>query len=180
MTLFLKNSFLIPALFIIFSFYSFNGYAQNSQSQKIIQRCGDGLYFLLPVSTFLYTHFNQDKAGKEQFIQSFFLNVTTTLALKIAINKKRPNGDPWSFPSAHTSGTFQAAAFIQKRYGWKYGIFAYLTAFFVGFSRIYSDKHYIEDVAAGALLGIGHSYLLTKKYITIEKNKISVYFSINF
>ena len=180
MTLFLKNSFLILTLSIIFSILSFDGYAQSPQSKQIVQRCGDGLYFLFPVGTFMYIHLNQDKAGKEQFIQSFLLNVTSTLALKIAVNKERPNGKPWSFPSAHTSVSFQAAAFIQKRYGWKYGIFAYLAALFVGFSRIYAEKHYIEDVIAGAALGIGHSYLFTKKYIALKKNKISVHYSFYF
>jgi membrane-associated phospholipid phosphatase len=180
MILLLKKIFLFLTLIVFLSFSTYNGYTQSPQSQHMVQQCGDGLYFLFPVSTFMYIHLHQDRAGKEQFIQSFLLNVTSTLALKIAVNKERPNGKPWSFPSAHTSVSFQAAAFIQKRYGWKYGIFAYLAALFVGFSRIYAEKHFIEDVVAGAALGIGHSYLFAKKYIALEKHKISVNYSFYF
>ncbi len=178
MTLF-SNKFILFLIFIFAFNYSYhNGYAQNSPSKMIIEPAGDGLQILLPASAFIYSYLTQDKAGEEQFIQSFFLTVTSTLALKISINKKRPHGGPWSFPSAHTSVSFQAAAFIQKRYGWNYGIFAYLAALFVGFSRVYAEKHYIEDVAAGALLGIGCSYLWTRKYIVIGKNKFSLLYSV--
>jgi membrane-associated phospholipid phosphatase len=174
-----SKKYILFFIFLITSHYLYyNGYAQNSPSKKTIGRCGDGLQILLPASAFIYSHYTQDTAGKEQFIQSFFLNLIITYGLKISINKKRPNGDLWSFPSAHTSVSFQAAAFIQKRYGWEYGFFAYLGAVFVGFSRIYAEKHYFKDVAAGALLGIGCSYLLTKKYAVIEINKFSIHFSL--
>jgi hypothetical protein len=174
-----SNKFIFLLIFTTLFLYCYhNGYTQNFQSNEIIERTGDGLQILLPASAYLYSHCIQDKTGKEQFIQSFLLNIASTLALKISINKKRPHGGSWSFPSAHTSVSFQAAAFIQKRYGWKYGIFSYLAALFVGYSRIYAEKHFIEDVAAGALLGIGFSYLLTKKYIIIEKNKFCLLYRV--
>ena len=56
------------------------------------------------------------------------------------------------------------ASFIEKRYGWKYGIPAYLAASFVGYSWVKSDKHYTEDVMAGAVIGTISSYIFTKPY----------------
>ncbi len=68
------------------------------------------------------------------------------------------------FPSGHTSTTFQSASFIQRRYGWKYGIPAYALAAFTGYSRINAQKHDGWDVLAGAVVGIGSSYLFTTPY----------------
>ena len=69
-----------------------------------------------------------------------------------------------SFPSGHTSTTFQSASFIHKRYGFKYSIPAYALAGFTAFSRINADKHDGWDILAGAVIGIGSSYLFTTEY----------------
>lgn len=39
---------------------------------------------------------------------------------------------------------------MRKRYGWKYGIPAYVAATFVAVSRVESKEHYVQDVLAGA------------------------------
>jgi len=72
------------------------------------------------------------------------------------VDKKRPTGSNQSFPSGHTSAVFQGAAFIHKRYGLKQAAAAYIGATFVGYSRVESDKHFTEDVIAGAALGIAY------------------------
>lgn len=54
--------------------------------------------------------------------------------------------------------SFQAATFINQRYGLKYSIPAFIGATFVGYSRVQSDNHDIEDVLAGAAIGIASSY----------------------
>lgn len=85
----------------------------------------------------------------------------------LLIDKRRPeNNGSHSFPSGHTSAAFQGAAFIYKRYGWKYGLPAYLGAAYVGWSRIEgtSDKHGIVDVIAGAGIGIASSFFFTEPY----------------
>jgi membrane-associated phospholipid phosphatase len=40
----------------------------------------------------------------------------------------------------------------------------YMLAAFVGYSRVESKNHYIHDVAAGAAIGFGSSFLFTKPY----------------
>lgn len=75
-----------------------------------------------------------------------------TYALKYLIKKERPDGsDKHSFPSMHTSVSFTGAAFIQRRYGWKWGIPAYAIASYVGWSRTYAKKHDWWDVVAEPL-----------------------------
>lgn len=116
----------------------------------------------------------KDYKGTWQFTKGFLFNQGVTLVLKEALNKPRPfnNGDN-AFPSGHTSTTFQSAAFVQKRYGWKYGIPAYLLAGFTGYSRINAQKHDGWDVLAGAVVGIGSAYLFTTPY---QKKHMSLTF----
>lgn len=100
-------------------------------------------------------------------MKSIFTTVVVTHGLKYVTHNQRPenNGDK-SFPSGHTSAAFQGAAFIQKRYGWKYGLPSYALAGFVGYSRMEgeSDKHYPSDVIAGVAIGILSSYYFKTEY----------------
>ncbi|MBT8255880.1 MAG: phosphatase PAP2 family protein, partial [Bacteroidia bacterium] len=81
------------------------------------------------------------------------------------INKTRPDlSNQNAFPSAHTSTTFHSASFIHRRYGFKYSIPAYALAGFTAFSRIDANKHDEFDILAGAIIGIGSSWLFTSEY----------------
>tara|TARA_R110000744_G_scaffold134028_2_gene242801 strand:+ start:3028 stop:3510 length:483 start_codon:yes stop_codon:yes gene_type:complete len=132
---------------------------------KTIQSSGDVLLFALPASALTSSLILKDYKGTLQFAKGFAVNQAITIGLKYATDKKRPfnNGDR-AFPSGHTSTTFQSAAFIQKRYGWKYGIPAYALAGFTGYSRINAQKHDGWDVLAGAVVGVGSAYLFTTPY----------------
>lgn len=139
----------------------------NAQAASGTEMAGDIIQLFIPVSAYAATFFKDDPEGRMQFYESFGTNLGVTYALKYAINKPRPenNGDH-AFPSGHTSAAFQGATFIHLRYGWEYGIPAYLGASFVGWSRIEgeSDKHDPMDVVAGAAIGILSAYLFTTPY----------------
>ena len=141
-------------------------YPQQSFSQRgAIETSGDVILLALPATALTGSLLIKDYEGTGQFAKGFFLNQVFTFSLKGIIGKERPNGDGFdSFPSGHTSTTFQGAAFIQRRYGWKYGLPAYLLAGWTGYSRIEADRHDIADVLAGAALGVACSYLFTKPY----------------
>jgi membrane-associated phospholipid phosphatase len=135
--------------------------AQNSE----IETAGDIGLIAVPAAALSVTLFKGDGQGTSQFAKGFLLNQAVTYGLKVAINKPRPfnNGDN-AFPSGHTSTTFQGASFIHRRYGFKYSIPAYAVAGFTAFSRIDAQKHDGWDVLAGAVVGIGSSYLFTTEY----------------
>ncbi len=82
------------------------------------------------------------------------LTQATTYAAKFAADRTRPNGDPRSFPSGHTATMFATATVVREHFGWKAGIPAYAAAAYVGASRIQDNKHYLSDVAFGAVLGL--------------------------
>lgn len=77
-----------------------------------------------------------------------------THGLKAVVNEPRPNGESSSFPSGHTATTFAAAEFVRKEYGWGWAAPAYLAASFTGWSRVETQDHWWQDVAAGAAIGI--------------------------
>ena len=134
-------------------------------ASNVVETSGDVLLALIPATAYGATFYMDDKDGRMQFYKSFLANQVVTQGLKYTIHKNRPDdSDDHSFPSGHTSTTFQAAAFIHKRYGWKCSIPAYLGAAFTGYSRIDADKHYVEDVLAGAIIGTISSFYFAEPY----------------
>lgn len=63
----------------------------------------------------------------------------------------------YSFPSGHTAQAFISAEFLRQEYKhlspW-YGIAGYTAAIGTGFLRMYNNKHWFNDVIAGAGVGI--------------------------
>ncbi len=159
-----------------------------AQAEKsTIEKSGDLLQIAIPLTAYASTFYIDDVQGRNQFYKSFLTTFLITHALKITVNEKRPgNNGTQSFPSGHTSAAFQGAAFIQMRYGWKYGLPAYAAAGFVGWSRIRANKHYPVDVIAGAAIGILSNYYFTTAYkgITLtpyaEKNSLGISLSMNW
>ena len=136
--------------------------------ETAIEKAGDIGQFVPIAASITLLLVNGDKEGGWQYLKGFGANMGATYALKYAINKPRPDGatDGHAFPSGHTSFAFQGASFIQRRYGWGYGIPAYAIAGFVAYSRVegLNDRHDWYDVTAGAIVGIASTYLFTTPY----------------
>ncbi len=129
-----------------------------------IQTAGDILQYVLPVTAGGLTLAHRDGTGTLQLGESLALTMGVTYALKYTVQEPRPNGGGESFPSGHTSISFSAAEFMRKRYGWQYGVPAYAAAAFVGYSRLESRQHHLQDVMAGAGIGILSSYIFTRPF----------------
>lgn len=166
-------------IFLYFLLISTTTFAKSS-----LEKSGDILHLLLPATAFGATLVVEDDyQGSWQLIKSGVVSRLTIEGLKFAVDKDRPDGSgDDSFPSGHTGDSFAAATFIQQRYGWKWGIPAYIGATFVGYSRVESDKHYIEDVLAGAAIGIISGLYFTEPYsgITITPTANKGHYGVNF
>ena len=77
-----------------------------------------------------------------------------TSGIKLSVRRGRPDGTEFSFPSGHTSVSFAAATVVQRHFGWSAGVPAYAFASYVAASRIQEKRHYLSDVAFGAVVGI--------------------------
>ena len=136
----------------------------SAKAASDIEVTGDVLQILIPSIAYGTTLYLNDDEGETQMYQSFFTTFGITQALKYSVNRERPNGGDHSFPSGHTSAAFQGASFIHARYGWKYAIPAYIGASFVGYSRVYANKHFTSDVLAGAAIGTLSSFYFATPY----------------
>lgn len=166
---------ILTLIFVLFVCLS--GKAQEveiSGSRKAVRTSGDVLAFITPVASLTTVLVLQDWQGLKQGALAGVSTIGMTYALKYLIKKERPDGsDKHSFPSMHTSVSFTGAAFIQRRYGWKWGIPAYAIASYVGWSRTYAKKHDWWDVVAGAALGAGSAYIFTRPFATKHNLSIS-------
>lgn len=76
---------------------------------------------------------------------------------------RTPNGPEgsYSFPSGHTTGAFALATSLSLAYPrWEVIAPSMLYAALVGYSRMYVGVHYPTDVFAGAVVGVGVSYIV--------------------
>ena len=156
-------------LFILFIIMpSFSESLRDQRDDAFLTHIGDVLQYALPLSAGAYSIAIRDGEGVRSLIYSFASTYILTYSLKHAVGRPRPFHDPDyrgdSFPSGHTASAFTGAAYWQRRYGWKFGIPAYLLAATCGYSRVWSGWHYWTDVIAGAAIGTGFVYLLTDKY----------------
>ena len=158
--------------------------------RKAVERSGDVLVFATPIATLVTTLVLKDYQGLKQAAFSGATSLATTYALKHIVKKDRPDhSNQLSFPSGHSTVSFTAAAFLQRRYGWKFGIPAYALSTYVAWSRVYGKKHDYWDVLAGAAIGIGSAYIFTKPFAkkhnlaispVVILNRPGIYASISF
>jgi hypothetical protein len=87
-------------------------------------------------------------------IRAQIVTQTLTLGIKTAVQRTRPDGTQFSFPSGHSAVMFASATVLQRNLGWKVGIPAYGVATYVAASRVQVRRHFLSDVTFGAALGI--------------------------
>ncbi|MCH5227071.1 MAG: phosphatase PAP2 family protein [Muribaculaceae bacterium] len=88
-------------------------------------------------------------------ITAYLAMTAVTNIAKYSFKEKRPDSNARnSFPSGHTATTFTGAELIRKEFGWGIGGAAYAVATGVAFLRLYNGRHWLNDVIAGAGIGI--------------------------
>lgn len=92
-----------------------------------------------------------------EFLTGIIFVTGLTIFLKILIRQPRPDSAiyetaiPYAFPSTHAAIAFFMAAMIAKDS--RYGIYAYIGATLIAFSRLYLGVHTTADVVAGIIIG---------------------------
>ena len=137
-----------------------------SYSQKMVEEIGHYTQLGLPLTAFGISVAKGDTEGMIQLVKSFAVQTSIIVVGKRAFNRTRPNGGRYSFPSGHTAVSFMSSTYIWKRYGWEYGLPTTAMAAFVGFSRFGTDEpvHYFSDVVVGCIVGVGSSWLFTRRH----------------
>ena len=95
--------------------------------------------------------------------------------LKRGLGRTRPDGDSRrsnsSFPSSHAANAMAIAWMLRRRWP-RAGSVLLTIASLVAFSRMYLDRHYLSDVVAAALLGVGFSMLLTRRWPALDPARV--------
>ena len=85
-----------------------------SSDETATEKAGDIMQLAIPLAGLGSTYVIDDKIGKKQFWKSYLSTAFLTYFLKITINRERPSGGGWSFPSGHTASAFSGAMFINN------------------------------------------------------------------
>lgn len=117
---------------------------------------------LLPAAVYFGAGFIPGVKTKHTFLQRLAVEATAFLAMaaitngvKYTVRERRPDsGAPNSFPSGHTATAFTGAELIREEYGNWWGLGAYVVSTGVAFLRLYNERHWLNDVIAGAGVGI--------------------------
>lgn len=112
-------------------------------------------------------------------VTSFFL---TEVVLKPLFQRPRPYllypenifacPDNYSFPSGHASLAMSGAV-ILAHFDPKRALFYYLSAIGICYSRIYLLCHYVLDVAAGSLVGVGIALTLLYLWTSLSGRMVT-------
>jgi membrane-associated phospholipid phosphatase len=89
-----------------------------------------------------------------ELVRAQFVAQILTYSIKGAVQRPRPEGGGYSFPSGHATAAFASATVLQRHFGWKVGLPAYGAATYVAAQRVQGKRHYLSDVAFGAALGV--------------------------
>lgn len=153
---------------------------------SFITKLGDGGIFWIILAAGLLFFKKTRRAGLAMSFALILGLCVTNLTIKPLVARIRPYvaapsivliippESEFSFPSGHTSTSFECAFALWLNHK-KAGALALLLAAVIGLSRLYLMVHYPTDVIAGALLGVGIAVVgcVAANWV-VEKTKLSV------
>lgn len=138
---------------------------QLTKAMKGVKRSTDIVAVALPAAALVGTLCARDWEGLLQGVETAAVTAAFTYALKYATREERPDrSDLHSFPSGHTAVSFAASTYLTRRYGWKFGVPAYIASTYVAWGRCFSRQHYVWDCVVGAATGAGSALIFTTPF----------------
>ena len=141
-------------------------------ASESLQRLGDFLQYALPATGLAATAVYGDSRGTVQWFWSGATTLTVVGVGKAFGEKTRPDEtSATSYPSGHAAWAFWGASFLDSRYGPAWGVPAYALAALTAYSRVEADKHYPDDVLAGASIALLSNFFWVRplaRDVTIE------------
>lgn len=128
----------------------------------------DVLTGVVPLGALWLTYDKDDGAGREQYLWSMGTTLVVINGARLAFNEHewgtRPNGHPYGFPSGHLAFFGAGAAFLQDRYGWRWGVPAWAGAAYTAYVRVEDDHHRWRDVAVSSAFAFASSKYFVSRY----------------
>ena len=137
----------------------------GAQGQRAVDLSTDVAMFVPVALGAGLSLYKGDYEGLVEMGKTLAVSTAVTYILKYSVKKSRPDSSGLdAFPSNHCNFSFAGATFLMKRYGWEWGVPAYVLSGCVAWGRMYAGKHDIWDVIAGAAIGVGSGLLFTTPY----------------
>ncbi|MDU1912115.1 phosphatase PAP2 family protein [Fusobacterium sp.] len=151
----------------VYILFFIQNHFKNSFLDKVmplITKLGSLGIFWITLACFLILIKKYRRIGITIFISIFLCALIGNIILKPLIKRIRPFDlvyftqllisapKDFSFPSGHTMASFASATIIISQ-NKKWGIYAFILAFLIGFSRLYLFVHFPSDVIIGAIIG---------------------------
>ena len=159
MQIFMKKYLLMYLMITMFGLHAIPAGAGNGPSVVAT----DVLTAVVPLTGLALTYFTDDTEGRKEWLRNTAVNQVLTSALRLGFNEtslgRRPDGNDYGFPSGHVAFITSGATFLGERYGWKWGVPAYLAAGTVAYIRVDEGKHHWRDVIAAGALSYGVALL---------------------
>jgi membrane-associated phospholipid phosphatase len=157
----MKKLFTATACALLFCATTGAAMAQN----KALTTGGTGLAIALPIIAGGISLYKDDWTGIGQLTIETAATVGTAEALKYVVHERRPDGSDYqSFPSDTTALAASGSSYLWKRYGWQYGLPAFLATQLVSYSRVDARKHHWYDTLASSAISFGYTQLLVSRY----------------
>lgn len=131
---------------------------------RVISHTGDGYLYVL-MALIAIVHFDDTSISfLKVALVGFLFEIPSFMVLKKLLKRSRPckvtkqckpaisPSDEFSMPSGHTAAAFLVAVIVAHFYS-DYGIYTYIWATLIGFSRVFLGVHYPTDTIVGAALG---------------------------
>jgi membrane-associated phospholipid phosphatase len=130
-----------------------------------ITKAGTAMAIALPVIAGGIAISKEDWHGLVELGAETFWTVGTAYALKQIVRERRPDGSDYqSFPSGTTALSASGSSFLWGRYGWEYGLPAFVATQFVSYSRVQAKEHHWYDTLASSAISMGYAYFITKRF----------------
>ena len=137
---------------------------------------GGPVMYIAPPAIYLYgryilPRFDDDASTTNKWshmgldlVRAELLEEGLVQAIKLSVNRTRPNGQPYSFPSGHAAATFAFASVIERHLGARLALPTILIATYVGTSRLHHNVHFLSDVVFGAALGTAAGWTVVGRH----------------
>ena len=136
-----------------------------TSTEKKIESVGTGVAIAMPLIAAGISLYKDDRTGLAELTAETILTVGTAYALKNIVREKRPdNSDYHSFPSETTALSASGSSYLWGRYGWSYGLPAFVATQFVSYSRVQAKQHHWYDTLTSSAIAAGYGYVVTTPF----------------
>ncbi len=147
-------SILVVSIFITLFLQEY----QKEKSSEYFHNARDIATFVRNVDFFIPVVYSVVIKNPILLAQYSFISISISVVIELCkyfIHEERPDkSNNRSFPSGHSAIAFLVAHFLFLRINKFAGIFFYVVAFGIAFSRVYYSRHWTHDVVVGGLFAI--------------------------